>query len=117
MLYNIFIFLHVLFCLSIIILILMQDGKGAEVGSSFNNISQNVFGNKGSKSFFVKLTTFMTILFFVNCFIISVLNHNFQSKNVINILDSKEKTNIQKNNEIENLTLDDIPMNNFFNDK
>ena len=110
MLYNIFILLHVVFCISIIILILMQDGKAAEAGSSFNNMSQNVFGNRGSKSFFVKLTAFMTVLFFINCFIISILNNKFQSKSIISILDDKEKIHVQDTNQTETYTIDDIPI-------
>lgn len=109
MLYNIFICLHVIFCLSIIILILMQDGKGPEVGTSFGSASQTYFGSKGSKSFLVKLTTIITILFFINCFVIGLLNNKIQKKNVINILDKENKVLIEENKEVRS-GIEDIPL-------
>ena len=111
MLYNIFITLHVIFCLSIIILILMQYGKGAEAGAAFNGSSQSFFGSKGSKNFLVKLTTILTILFFLNCFVIGLLSNKIQSRNVTNLLESKNELLIEKK-EILNNGLEDIPIEN-----
>ena len=108
MLYNIFIFLHIIFCISIIILILMQHGKGVEAGTSFNNASQTFFGSQGSKIFLVKLTTFITILFFINCFVIGILHHKFETKNNINILNNKEKIYLNEDN--NTLNFEDIPI-------
>jgi preprotein translocase subunit SecG len=89
----------------------MQYGKGAEAGASFNNASQTFFGSKGSKNFLVKLTTFVTILFFINCFVMGLLNHKFQSKNIINILDQKEETFVIEEIK-ENSNFEDIPVEN-----
>ena len=111
MLYNIFILLHITFCLLIIILILMQQGKGAEAGASFNNTSQTFFGSKGSKTFLIKLTAFITILFFLNCFTIGILYKKFQLKDEGVLLDKKKDIIINKRiNEEYNSKLDDIPI-------
>ena len=103
--------LHVVFCLSIIILILVQYGKGAEAGASFNSASQTFFGSKGTKSFLVKLTTTISILFFINCFIIGLLNKNIQSKNIDN-LDRKDRIMFESkkntNTSIEDIPIEDI---------
>ena len=57
---------HVLTALSIIGLILMQQGKGAEAGASFGaGASQTVFGSQGSGNFFSRLTAIMATVFFV----------------------------------------------------
>ncbi|SHF10407.1 preprotein translocase subunit SecG [Microbulbifer donghaiensis] len=57
---------HVLTALSIIGLILLQQGKGAEAGASFGaGASQTVFGSQGSGNFFSRLTAIMATVFFV----------------------------------------------------
>ncbi|MCW8125831.1 preprotein translocase subunit SecG [Microbulbifer halophilus] len=57
---------HVLTALSIIALILLQQGKGAEAGASFGaGASQTVFGSQGSGNFFSRLTAIMATVFFV----------------------------------------------------
>jgi protein translocase SecG subunit len=88
----------------------MQHGKGAEAGASFSNVSQTFFGNKGSKSFLVKLTSFVTVLFFINCFIIGLFNNKFQSNGIINILEKEEIVIKDKKEIITNM--EDIPIEN-----
>jgi preprotein translocase subunit SecG len=56
--------LHVLVCISLIIIVLLQAGKGAEVGATFGaGSSQTVFGASGSRDFLSKLTTAAAIIF------------------------------------------------------
>ena len=89
----------------------MQNGKGAEAGAAFSNASQTFFGSKGTKSFLVKLTTIITILFFINCFIIGLFNNNLQSKDIVNILDEEKKVLIDDENKL-NYNFEDIPVEN-----
>lgn len=56
---------HVLLCLALIGLILIQHGKGADAGAAFGSgASGTVFGAAGAASFIVKLTTWVAIAFF-----------------------------------------------------
>jgi len=56
---------HILFSVLLIILILLQKGKGATMGAAFGaGASQTVFGSRGSFSFLMKLTMFIAALFF-----------------------------------------------------
>ncbi|PKN11518.1 MAG: preprotein translocase subunit SecG [Deltaproteobacteria bacterium HGW-Deltaproteobacteria-4] len=56
--------LHVLVCISLIIIVLLQAGKGAEVGATFGaGSSQTVFGASGGRDFMTKLTTAAAIIF------------------------------------------------------
>ncbi|KUJ82684.1 preprotein translocase subunit SecG [Microbulbifer flavimaris] len=65
---------HVLTALSIIGLILLQQGKGAEAGASFGaGASQTVFGSQGSGNFFSRLTAIMATVFFVTSLGLAVL--------------------------------------------
>ena len=55
---------HVLIGASVIGLVLIQQGKGADAGASFGGgASQTVFGSVGAGSFLVKLTAGLTALF------------------------------------------------------
>ena len=65
---------HVLLCLSLIGLVLMQQGKGADLGASFGSgASQTVFGSQGSGSFLLKLTGFLAMLFFITSLTLTYL--------------------------------------------
>ena len=56
--------LHVLVSLFIIAVVLLQSGKGAEMGASFGSGgSQSVFGASGGGNFMTRLTTAMAIIF------------------------------------------------------
>ncbi len=56
---------HVLFAIAMIGLILLQQGKGAEMGASFGaGASQTVFGAAGSAGFLTKVTAVLAALFF-----------------------------------------------------
>ena len=56
--------LHVIVCFALIIVVLLQSGKGAEMGASFGaSGSQSVFGAGGGSTFMSKLTTSAAIIF------------------------------------------------------
>ena len=60
---------HVLASLAIIGLILIQQGKGAEMGSGFGSGSSNtVFGSGGAGNFLTKTTTTIAVAFFITSF-------------------------------------------------
>lgn len=57
---------HILVSLSLVGLVLMQQGKGAEAGASFGaGASQTVFGSQGSGSFLTRSTKYLAVIFFV----------------------------------------------------
>ncbi len=58
--------LHGVLCLSIVGLVLLQRGKGADAGAGFGSgASGTVFGARGSATFFSKLTAVLATLFFM----------------------------------------------------
>lgn len=58
--------LHVLVCVSLIALVLVQHGKGADIGAAFGaGASNTVFGSSGSGSFLMKLTGALAAIFFL----------------------------------------------------
>ncbi len=58
------IILHVLVCIALIIIVLLQAGKGAEIGASFGaGSSQTVFGAGGGKNFMHRVTVSAAVIF------------------------------------------------------
>jgi preprotein translocase subunit SecG len=57
--------LHVIVSGILILMVLLQKGKGADIGAAFGGASQTVFGPRGTASFLAKLTTGAAILFMV----------------------------------------------------
>jgi preprotein translocase subunit SecG len=56
--------IHVTICLALIIVILLQQGKGAEIGAVFGGSSQTVFGASGAGNVMTKATWAMAAVFF-----------------------------------------------------
>jgi preprotein translocase subunit SecG len=64
--------LHVLICLVIVGLVLLQAGKGADIGSAFGGTgSQAVFGSMGTPTVLGKATTVAAILFMLTSFVLA----------------------------------------------
>ena len=56
--------IHILGCLSLIGIVLIQGGKGAEVGAAFGaGASNTIFGASGGQSFISKMTTGVAVIF------------------------------------------------------
>lgn len=61
------IIIQVLVSVVIVALVLVQHGKGAEVGASFGGGSSNtMFGSQGAMPFLMKVTTVLAIIFFAS---------------------------------------------------
>lgn len=69
--------IHVIVAIVIVGLVLLQQGKGADVGASFGaGASQTVFGSSGSGSFLVKATTVAATIFFVTSLSLAIFAKN-----------------------------------------
>ncbi len=78
------IILHVIVCLALIMIVLLQTGKGADMGAAFGGgSSQTLFGSTGASSFLSKATTFAAIIFMGTCFILAYLSANRQSTSIM----------------------------------
>ncbi len=69
---NFFIVLiHVIASIALIAIVLLQTGKGAEMGAAFGGASQTLFGGSGGTSFMSKLTTGAAVVFMITCLLLS----------------------------------------------
>jgi preprotein translocase subunit SecG len=65
---------HLLVALAIIGLIMLQQGKGADMGASFGaGASQTLFGSDGSGNVLTKATAWLVVLFFASSFGLALL--------------------------------------------
>ncbi len=73
--------LHIILCISLVGLVLIQQGKGADLGAAFGSGSSNsLFGAGGSASFITKITTSIAVAFMVT----SILLINLYTSHIRN---------------------------------
>lgn len=71
---SIILIVHVLLAISVIALVLLQQGKGADMGASFGSgASQTVFGSGGSGNFMTRATAVLATFFFVTSFALAIV--------------------------------------------
>ena len=77
MLYQVLIVVYLIVALCLIGLVLMQQGKGADMGASFGaGSSATIFGSSGSGNFLTKATTYLAIAFFAISLVLGNLTAN-----------------------------------------
>ena len=64
--------IHIIVCISLVLAVLMQVGKGAGMGATFGGSSQTVFGSSGATTFLSKITTIIAIFFILTSLIITI---------------------------------------------
>lgn len=65
---------HILAAICLVCLILMQHGKGADMGAAFGSGSSNtVFGSVGSVPFLLKVTTLIAAIFFATSITLGIM--------------------------------------------
>jgi len=55
--------IHVIACIILVLVVLLQAGKGADMGAVFGGASSTIFGSSGAGNFLTRLTTGAAIVF------------------------------------------------------
>lgn len=64
--------IHVIVCMALILIILLQTGKGADIGAAFGGgSSQTVFGSGGATTFLSKVTVGAAVLFMITSIVLT----------------------------------------------
>jgi preprotein translocase subunit SecG len=75
--------LHVMVCLVLIVVVLLQHGKGADIGAVFGGgASSTVFGSRGAGNFLTRLTTGAALVFMVTSLWLSYLANTGPSRSI-----------------------------------
>ena len=64
--------IHVLVCIALVMIVLLQAGKGAEMGAAFGGSSQTLFGSAGAMGFLTKLTTIAAVVFMITSLLLAL---------------------------------------------
>ncbi|MEF9425743.1 MAG: preprotein translocase subunit SecG [Candidatus Mariimomonas ferrooxydans] len=72
--YTALIVIHLIVCLFLIFIVLIQSSKGAEMGAAFGGSSQTIFGSRGAATFMNKLTTAVAVAFMVSSLTLAVFS-------------------------------------------
>lgn len=64
--------IHIMVSLFLIFIVLVQGGKGAELGAAFGGSSQTVFGSRGAATFLSKLTTIVAVVFMLTSLALAI---------------------------------------------
>jgi preprotein translocase subunit SecG len=71
------IIVHVIVCLFLIGIVLLQHGKGADIGATFGGSSQSLFGTEGPLPLLNKITTLSAVIFMVTSVMLAYISsHN-----------------------------------------
>ncbi len=86
---------HLLFAVSVIVLVLLQQGKGADMGASFGSgASGSLFGSSGSANFLSRSTAILATLFFITSLVLTYMSGH-EAKN-IGVMQMQQKLQIVK---------------------
>jgi len=76
--------LHVIVCFFLIAVVLLQSGKGAEMGASFGSSgSQSVFGAGGGTTFLSKMTTGAAVIFMLTSLTLAYISGQPSSSSIM----------------------------------
>lgn len=83
------IIVHVLVCFILIGIILLQHGKGADIGASFGGSSQSLFGSEGPVPLLNKVTTAVAVVFMITSVSLAYISANKSTGSVMEVLNEQ----------------------------
>ena len=88
---SILVLIHVSVCIALILIVLLQTGKGADMGAAFGGSSQALFGSSGATSFMHKVTAAIAALFVLTCMALTLLFGKGDTSSVMEGLSQSEE--------------------------
>ena len=79
----ILVLLHISVCIALILIVLLQTGKGADMGAAFGGSSQALFGSSGAASFMHKVTAAVAAIFVLTCMSLTLLFGKAETSSVM----------------------------------
>ena len=75
--------IHVVVCVFLIVIVLLQHGKGADIGATFGGSSQAIFGAEGPLPLLNKITTGSAIIFMITSLTLAYLSSHKANDSVM----------------------------------
>jgi preprotein translocase subunit SecG len=84
---------HVIVCLFLIVVVLLQSGQAADLAGAFGGMgSQTVFGPRGSATVLTKATTWAAVIFMVTSLSLAILSSRRSAVTGGSVLDKRTTT-------------------------
>lgn len=81
---TVLIVIHFIVCIALIMIVLLQTGKGADMGAAFGGgSSQTLFGSSGASTFLTKATTCAAVVFMLTSLTLAYRASNRASESII----------------------------------
>ena len=87
---------HVAVCLFLIVIVLLQHGKGADVGATFGGSGQSLFGSEGPLPLLNKITTSVAIVFMLTSVVLAYFSSSKSTGSVMSELSKPQAVTVQK---------------------
>src|SRR5512135_2292584 len=82
--YYLLTFLHVVVCIILILVVLLQSGKGADLAGAFGGgATQTAFGSRGPASFLSKLTTVAAVIFMITSLSLAIIGNKREARSLM----------------------------------
>ncbi len=75
--------IHIIVCFFLVIIVLLQQGKGADMGATFGGSSQTVFGAGGPMPLLNKITTGAALIFMVTSISLAYLSAHRSTSSIM----------------------------------
>jgi preprotein translocase subunit SecG len=90
--YIFLILFHLVVCLALVGVVLMQSGKGGGLaGGAFGGSAQTVFGGRGATDFLTKATMVLGGLFFVTSLVLALMSSNLSSTRMKSLINQEAR--------------------------
>lgn len=77
---------HVLVCILLILIVLLQAGRGADLGAAFGSVGQATFA-RGSSTFMSKFTTGLAVVFMLTSLTLAFMSSERPSQSILSPID------------------------------
>ena len=100
-------FVHIVSCVLLILIVLLQTGKGADMGASFGSASggQSLFGGAGPATALSKITTVVAIVFMLTSLTMAYTSGHKSSKTIMPAV----TTAADKNSDVDKTAEKELP--------
>jgi preprotein translocase subunit SecG len=88
--------LHVAVCLFLVGIVLLQHGKGADIGATFGGSSQSLFGTEGPLPLLNKITTAAAIIFMLTSVALAYISSHTGTDSVMSGLTTPPPAQVEK---------------------
>ena len=75
--------IHILVCIFLVSIVLLQHGKGADIGATFGGGGESLFGTEGPVPIMNKITTFAAIIFMVTSISLAYISAHSTTSSVM----------------------------------